>query len=1051
MSQNKTQFFSFPEVRIVEASAGSGKTYALAKRYVQLLLNCDPTNQIPIRHILALTFTNKAAFEMKARILEFLKSIALGVLDADQLDEMISPLGIEPEVARCRAFAAMETIIRHYNFFQVQTIDKFINAMLSGCALKIGLTANFKIKTNVVDYLEYSLECLLDAAGGDQDLQKMFSRFINNYLYLENRSGWFPKNDMLLIISNLFYQLNTYGMDFKESGIEADVLMGHKKKLLKSIQTLHGILPEGVDKRFKKSLDKFIEKSVKGFDVDSVSDYFARETLPVNKGCKIPEECAGLWECIGADLKVYCEGEAYALFDPYVQIFSHVLNEFYRLSADDDVLFLPELNRRTRSLFDEQGITVEELYYRLASRFHHYLIDEFQDTSRLQWQNIAVMPEEALSTGGSLFYVGDKKQAIYSFRGGDVSLFEEIKEEYQAFNVQVEALKKNWRSQKNVVTFNNIVFSPENIMRFICEKESFEVEKKRSPRVEFAQEDFALVDLFYGHAAQEYQEDKDQGAIRIEVIDGDKRKERDEDISVRLVERIKEVQTRFEWKDIAILTRSNAQVESVTTWLLDAGIPTESERTSHVRENHLIVELVYFLKFLNTPIDNRAFAAFLFSDLFCQASGLSCEEMQSFVFNCRSAVRNEKDSTLYAKFKESFPIACGQLIEPFLKHVGLYPLYEFVISIYEKYDCLTRFVDNQGFLMHFLELIKQNEDERYDLALFIEYFDALEGEDAYVVTPETNAVRILTVHKSKGLEFPVVFLPFLGMDVVVGASKDNQQSYILEEGQEGMSLFRLKKKYYKFSETLYLKYRREYIKSFLSELNSVYVALTRACHEIHAFIPKKMGNSFNMLKFLIPDELYTCGDLHQYSQIKKGGASVVNLSPSRYFDWMQYLHEEFLAYDQCRHRAQRLKGEVLHFCLSCVETLEDALDEQINKVIETARAHFPSFKGYDALRDQLKNVLSSKALAPLFTDKSAIIFNEREIVDKYGNSRRLDRLMVWEDKVWVIDFKSTQEGQDEQLKQVKHYLHLVEELYPSQKIEGYLVFCDEGRLQRIVK
>jgi len=134
---------------VVEASAGSGKTYALAKRYVQLLLNPSLNKeQIPIRQILAITFTNKAAFEMKSRILEFLKALAFGKFTAQQEAEIITPIGLTSAEASARAFAVMEIIIRHYNFFQVQTIDKFINALLSGCAFKIDLTANFKIKTN---------------------------------------------------------------------------------------------------------------------------------------------------------------------------------------------------------------------------------------------------------------------------------------------------------------------------------------------------------------------------------------------------------------------------------------------------------------------------------------------------------------------------------------------------------------------------------------------------------------------------------------------------------------------------------------------------------------------------------------------------------------------------------------------------------------------------------------------------------------------------------------------------------------------------------------
>ena len=116
--------------------------------------------------------------------------------------------------------------------------------------------------------------------------------------------------------------------------------------------------------------------------------------------------------------------------------------------------FLPELNRRARLLFDEGMVSVEELYYRLATRFHHYLLDEFQDTSYLQWQNLELMIEEALSTGGTLFYVGDKKQAIYGFRGGEVKLFDQVKGRFAQFNVQTENLSTNYRSEKAVVEFN---------------------------------------------------------------------------------------------------------------------------------------------------------------------------------------------------------------------------------------------------------------------------------------------------------------------------------------------------------------------------------------------------------------------------------------------------------------------------------------------------------------------------------------------------------------------------------------------------------------------
>jgi len=288
-SVKQTKTFQFPEVRVVEASAGSGKTYALAKRYIQLLLNpALHLEQIPMRNILAITFTNKASFEMKARILEFLKATALRRLSKAQQEDILAPIGVSPQAASKKAFNIMEGLIRNYNFFQVQTIDKFINALLSGCAFKVGLTANFKIKTNADEYLQYSLDELIDLAAHHKDIRQSFAHFLHNYLYLENRTGWFPKQDMLSIISALFSQHNTYGLRFKRGPFSSQDVLKKKKLILSQIKELGQNLPEATDKRFVKSLENFLKKHTEGFDIDSISDYFAREFIPVRKGHEYP-------------------------------------------------------------------------------------------------------------------------------------------------------------------------------------------------------------------------------------------------------------------------------------------------------------------------------------------------------------------------------------------------------------------------------------------------------------------------------------------------------------------------------------------------------------------------------------------------------------------------------------------------------------------------------------------------------------------------------------------------------------------------------------------
>jgi len=1043
---SKKKTFQFPEVRVVEASAGSGKTYALAKRYIQLILNPEIHQaQIPIRNILALTFTNKAAFEMKARILEFLKSIALGAMLQDQLDDILKPIGCDPQSARQKAFLIMEDVIRHYNFFQVQTIDKFINALLSGCAFKVGLTANFRIKTNAMDYLQYSLDELIDQASTNDVIRAVFENFLHHYLYLENRNGWFPKDDMMAIIGVLHRQNNTYGLRLQEGPFTAEDLIKKKKGILKDMQDLKGVLPEKTDLRFSKILDKFLTNHTKGFDVDSVSEYFAREHIPIKKGGVSSKEVDHLWNRIHKNLRSLCEEEAFSLFNPYIQIFEMVRQGFADLSARDDVLFLEELNKRAVQLFDEDYITVEELYYRLATRFHHYLIDEFQDTNRLQWRNVEKMTEEALSTGGSLFYVGDRKQAIYGFRGGEVGLFDNIKEQYQAFNVQIEQLTNNWRSEKAIVEFNNHVFSMENIKNFILEKEAYEEKKKKKNPVVFTPDDYKELERVFGSSQQTYQEKNKCGYVHFEYIDVDKREERVMCVRDGLIQRIELLKQRFALRDIAILTRSNYEIELVTNWLLEEGIQVESERTSNVRENSVVEELVCLLRFLHSPIDNVSFAHFILGEVFAQASGLSQAEMRTFVFKLRDRLRREKDFYLYREFRQKYKDVWDQYLDKFFKNVGLYPLYELTVSIFHRYDCLNAFSQYQGFQMHFLELIKKCEDEHSDIEAFLQYYDQLVGEDLYVHITESDAIKVLTVHKSKGLEFPVVILPFLGMDIQVGSSgPDMYQSYVLDKQEETLSLIRLKAKYFRFSDKLYHLFAREYKHAFLSELNNVYVAMTRPQKELYGFIPKKVGSSFNFLKFLIPEEWFQRGQEVAYEETKKKQVLMKNLPSPQCRDWIDYLKDEFMATENLKTRKRRLRGEIIHTMLSFIHSVtKEGVDEIVQNAILQTESVFGPIEEENECRTTLTQLLNHEPLRDVFYVSGAEVLNEREFVNSTGHTKRIDRMVVHKNKIDIIDYKSSKAPEAGHEEQIREYVTIVKELYPAHEVRGTLVYFDE--------
>ncbi len=1053
-----------PQIHIVEASAGSGKTYTLARRYIQLLLAQPSLANIPLRQILAITFTNKAAFEMKQRVLEFLKKTALNKFSSVEAADILGDLAKTPDSAQEKAAAAMDHLIRNYNFFQVQTIDSFVNALLSGCAFKIDLSARFKIMRNYVDYLQYSLDELIDRAGRDREVFKAFENFLRQYLYVENKTNWFPKKDILGLLSSLFYYGNLYGGIFRSHAGEAVNVFVLKNQIFNQIRELFENLPEGTNGRFTASLEKFIQKNPEGFDVDGLSEFFNREEFPLNKGKELSPKAEHLWADIRMGLKTLVETEAFHLFDCYLDIFALIMKDFRRLTSRDDVLFLEELNRKARVLFDEEALTVAELYYRLASRFKHYLIDEFQDTSVLQWRNLSLMIEEALSTGGTLFYVGDKKQAIYRFRGGEVSLFRQVEEQFNVFPAEHGFLNKNYRSQKEIVDFNNDIFSQENLKRFL---EAMLQDKKDIALSSAAAGD--VLDIFKD-ARQTFREEKTSGFVQVERVDGADKEERSNLTRPKVLATIEDLRERFSWGDMAILTRDNDEVTEVTGWLLEAGIPVESDRTLNIKEHFLIKEIISLLKFLNSPIDNLSFASFILGDIFTRASKLSVEEVRRFLFEMNALTRTQRDVHYYKEFRRRFPEAWEQWLEEFFKRVGFYPLYELVVSIFHKFEIQEKFPQAQGFLMRFLELIQRKEEERVvDVADFLELFAELEESELYVHITRADAVKILTVHKSKGLEFSVVIIPFLGIEIQVGAKKG---SYLVLADDSELKLLRLKRRYLDFSAALEKIYQQEYKRAFIDELNNIYVALTRAKEELYIFIPDKVARGVNFVRALIPENIVQRGQPVSLRPPRRFAAEAagrgvpstagrsnldeekdeitMNIPPSNGQDWIEVLRDEFLDKEEVLRRRNLRKGEMIHFVLAALGEVDvESLTQRIKEAVTQAQEVFGDNPAVAECEKLVIRLLKHPAVKPFFGDASAKVFLEKEVIDQKGRTKRIDRLMEKELEVWVVDYKSSAEDISGYQAQVKEYMKIIQPLYLQKIIRGFLIYLDEVRVEEV--
>ncbi|MBP7216208.1 MAG: UvrD-helicase domain-containing protein [Candidatus Omnitrophica bacterium] len=1041
MNNHDPRVFQFPHVYIVEASAGSGKTYCLARRYVQLLINPRlAPKEIPLESILAITFTNKSTIEMKERILEFLKKIALDAFsNVQEKEAFIALLGVTEEAARQKAGLIMEHIIRNYNFFQVQTIDSFINAILSGCAFKLDLSATFKTRQNHAEYLAYSLDALIDKALIDSDVLKLFKGFIRQYLFIDNKAGWFPKQDMFKNALALFSQHNRMGGEFQVSAIEVSELITLKRDVLKLMQQLRVNLPDGTNGSFAKALVNFLSKERDSFSLDELSDYFNHADFPLNKGYPLPAETKKTWARIRKELKALCEVESFSIFNYDIALFYQMLKELQLLSQRENVLFLEALNKEARVLFDEKSLSLPELYYRLACRFRHFLIDEFQDTSVLQWENLHLMVEEALSTGGSLFYVGDPKQAIYRFRGGEVALISEVKQALKGGLVIEEALQTNFRSLKEIVDFNNAIFSPESI-RIFLEK----IQARKKDAVELSADDTArIVEVFCG-STQQSLEAKVGGLVRVTMLDIKGKDELDEALRDEVLAIIQDARKRVALGEIALLARTNDEVERFTSWLLSAGIPAESEKTLDIRQNAYIKELVSLLQFLNSPIDNLAFASFIIGDIFTRSSGIARETIQEFMFALNRKERKER-MYLYREFRQQFPDAWDTFFEDFFKSVGYIPLYELTVSIMGKFMIPTRASEFQGFFMRFLELIKEEEqDEIASIASFLEFFEQAPQEKLYVHVGQSESVKILTIHKAKGLEFEVVVIPSLEMNIKIGSA-------VVIETPQGAKLVHLKKRYQEFSDLLARHYREEYCKVLLDELNSIYVALTRAKAELYVLMsPKLNRGALNLASLLFPPEALERGSAVALNARLPEQAVALEIPPSEYKDWVHALKDEFEDESLLGNRQKIVRGQLLHFILAGIGNLaHEDLATTLAQTMRKAKAQFPFAHDIDSLEATVKKLLEHRDLASYFNVADGMVHQEKEVVNAFGDSKRIDRLIVKPKEVVIIDYKSTKEGSQDYRAQVQEYMQIMKSLFPKRAVKGAVVFLDDLSVEEI--
>ncbi|MDR0617251.1 MAG: UvrD-helicase domain-containing protein [Endomicrobium sp.] len=1010
------------QITLVQSSAGSGKTYNLAKRYLYLLLSSN--NNIDIKNVISVTFTNKAAVEMKYRILSYLKMAALsqntGIFFAD--------LNLSREEISKRSFCIIENILEHYDSFNISTLDSFKNHILKSCAINIDISPNFSIEQDYSKNLKFALESFLHKSNNSENLRNVILEYLTQYL--TNDIGWFAKDNIYKEIEKVFKKSGNIGKEIKflknnnfgkEFYLRIDLIMNKIKDISKKLVSLQ------VNSPFVKAVDKILLEGPKVFFSMNIPAKFACENLEYKKSAEISLEANFLWKEIHKSIKDLCNFYMQNYYQIYSYIYYEVAREFDIKSKKDAIVFLNEINKKTIKFFKNNNVTIPEVYYRLSERYKHFLIDEFQDTSFVQWIGFKRFLEESLAAGGTLYYVGDIKQAIYSFRGANPGLFYMVPKDFPASSVKKQYLETNFRSSKEIVSFNNEIFSLDNLQKFLnIVYKDIDVEA-----------DFEGLLNTYKFSCQKVVDDKKDGYVEIDLIDKDCQDVKEE-TKQKFIKCIFELLGRFDAKDIAVLCRSNDEIVNVSSWLLEKNIEVESSQTLNIQNSNVIKQIISFFVFINSPIDALAFSSFITGDVFSKISNISSIELELFIFKNN---KENKSGFLYKLFKDTYEVVWNEYFEYFFVKAGFVPVYELVLLILEKFKILENYPDSKAFIMCLLELVKDFESQKSGLGNFLEYFYSLSNQEdcLYIKNAFGNGIKVMTVHKSKGLQFPVVVIPFLKL------AANNIDKPYFDDSKEEIELLNISKNITKFSSKAKKIYYKEKLDSLMSEINILYVSMTRAEYEIYAIAPPKAGAS-NNLSFILFDN----------TNFKKGNKQKYNIEPIK----NNYVYDTFksgykgISTNLINKKNTidvndiKKKGIILHYCLSKIENLNNSsLNAAINKVLLIAKRKFP-FDDLSFLKGRLEKIFSSKHILELFSCKG-LVYNEKEIVSSLGTIFRVDKLIESDSQIFIIDFKSSDYNFQKDKEQLLNYACLIKEIYSNKIINSYIINMETATLTQI--
>jgi ATP-dependent exoDNAse (exonuclease V) beta subunit len=1040
---------------IINAAAGSGKTYALVFAYLKKLLS--PNHDDGFRNMLALTFTNKAVNEMKYRILNNLNLLAHHIDDAkikNIRSGLIIDLDIDLPSLQQKAQRVLNKILHEYAAFEVITLDRFTHKIIKSFAKDLKIPASFEVTLDSDELLEEMTENILEQAGIDKPLTDTLVAF--SLSKIEELKSWNIGKDLfdfskLLLNENDREPLSELKkIDQKEFKTQKTAFQRQLKILKNELKALGGdvlklLYDQGLteDDFNRKTLYKHFEKIANG-TVDGLYENQLKKNLVDGQGLYN--------QSLDETKKIIIDSLIPQLFESFIQaksmvgsllLLRSIVSQWTPLSLIGwmekglEELQLPK-NRLLLSRFNEiiddeiSGLEAPYIYERLGEKYRYYFIDEFQDTSRLQWKNLIPLISNALqgldddNQLGSLLLVGDPKQAIYRWRGGDNEQFLNLLKKESPFSQllpEITLLPKNYRSREAIVDFNNQFF-------YWVGTGCKDPEQKQ---------------MFEQQTQQEFN-DKKGGQVVVRFIENSRKKENTTpQYQQQTINSLKAARSNgFLWKDMAVLVRKKEQAALVAEALQKEYIPLISSESLSLGSSFKVNFLIALIRLAVDQEDEeqrKNIIEFLHQ----------YKETKTDLDHCLSGLIFLSIFAFEKEIKKQFDLSFD--FQVFSKK-SIYNAVEYAIAAFQLIENMEAHLN--AFLDDIFEFTSQDEGS---FLSYLHYWEQ-KGKNQKIVIPEgTDAVKILTIHKAKGLEFPVVVIPFAAEEFISTRSRKvwyNIKNHFDTTFRWGRIHFSGKLKYLGEEATAF--YERELLAQREDALNTLYVAMTRAISQMYLICPLEgettaidksyatLLNHFVRSQNQKPEIEYPFEWGTAFKPQNEGVQTPLKtLQPNFKVqpNWQKRLWVQMHAkYDESNIDARK-EGLLVHDLMAEVSSAKDA------SAVVTDALHSGNIniEEYDHYLQMVKDIVDHPQLSA-FYQEDIEVYNEKDILIPQKSFVRPDRVVKNKDGWVIIDYKTGKEN-PRHFTQIKYYAEVLEEM-THKKSKCFLVYIGKKTIVKTV-